>query len=173
VPASRSPNFWTMLQNRIAGSPQQSLPIKLFFCITFVLAGGGLGIWIEIYRTDFKISAAAPVQIAAASYIAAVALPALSQIALQEHNGSKILSSICYFGALWLGGFLIYLFFWEVGYVSIGFASFLVLTSVVLWWMATSSDPSFADTFDPDAPAGGLPDQPLLGDDSGFRGGRQ
>jgi hypothetical protein len=173
VPTSRSPNFWTILQNRLAGPPQQSLPIKLFFCITFVLAVGGLGIWIEISRMDFTISAAVPVQIAAASYIAAVALPALSQIALQEHNGSKILSSICFFGALWFVFFLIYLFFGEVGYVSIVLSSFLVLISVVLWWMATSSDPSFADTFDPDAAAGGLPDQPLLGDDSGFRGGRQ
>ncbi|MFY7926079.1 MAG: hypothetical protein ACOVN5_09715 [Aquidulcibacter sp.] len=167
------PKFWTMLKNRIVGSPQQSLPIKLLFCITFVLAGGGLGIWIEIYRMDSTISAAAPVQIAAASYIAAVALPALSQIALQEHNGSKILSSLCFFGAAWFGAFLFYLFFWEVGYFSIRFAGFLVLISVVLWWMATSSDPSFADTFDPDGPAGGSPDQQLLGDDSVFRRGQQ
>ena len=152
-------------------TPFGQVTFWVYLLIGIILCGG-VPIWVELLR-HFAIGATQnteSIRTAINAYYPAIGCAAAVQLAFASGE-KKYLNSFSFFAAFFFFVFSGLTLFLEKTPVTpsswvIGIAGCVL--AIAMWWIANGLDPTYQDTVDPDAPLGGSPQSPLVGDTTGF-----
>lgn len=162
--------LWTDLRTRFV-TPIGQVTFWVFLLIGIIVCGGA-PIWCELFR--LKVGATVDTEnlrTAVNCYFPAIGGAAAAQLMFAAENRQKYLTSFSFLAAFFFFIATILTlalekapptcFHWFIGVL-------LSIFAILMWWLANGLDRTFRDDLNPDAPLGGSPDAPLVGNTAGF-----
>ena len=171
---AETPNDWVYLWEQIKHrtlEPVKAVPFVVYIFLGIVLFGG-LGIWTEILKiiiSDKPTEIGGLLTAVMTFFPTLIGSTAIQLVLASTHN--KILMSFALFILFVFLAVAILLPFFSAShpYWVLVVASLASLCGIWTWWFTNSTDPTFRHRVPIDAPAGGAPDNPLMGNLSGFQ----